>query len=77
MVQDFDNQIYFSGLNLNSTIQKIDFDKSEVDVDGIKILACGSNHFIMVTDKNDIFTLGDVFNHRPTLSGLRGGFDFY
>ena len=46
-------------------------------MDTIKILACGSNHLIMVTDNNDFLTRGYVFNHGPSRSGLKGGFDFY
>ena len=75
MVQDVDNDIYFQGFYLNSSIQKLNFSKQDLDVDDIKILACGSRHFVMVTSSNNFFTLGNVFDQKP--SKTFGGFQFH
>ena len=62
MIQDTNNDIYQVGLRLHYEPKKLQFDPAVLDVNSVKMLACGRKHYIVVTDANDLLIWGSVIS---------------
>ena len=60
MIQDKNNDIYQVGLRLHYEPKKLMFDPAVLDINSVKMLACGRKHYIIVTDSNDLLIWGSV-----------------
>lgn len=77
MIQDTNNQIYLTGLKLHYTPKKLLFDPSILDVNNVKLLACGRKHYICVTNDNNFHVWGDVFKGATDVDNFTEGFDLH
>ena len=66
LIRDEHNELYQTGLKMNYTPKKLNFDKDLLDVNDIRLLGCGRKHYIIVTKDNNLLTWGNVFKERVT-----------
>lgn len=62
MIQDVNNGIYQVGLKLHYEPKKLMFDPEVLDVNSVKMFACGRKHYIIVTDTDDLLIWGSVIS---------------
>lgn len=75
IIQDTENQIYLAGLKLHYLPKKLNFDPEILDVNNIRILACGQKHYVIVDENNNLMVWGNVFKEKSELH--TEGFAFY
>jgi hypothetical protein len=69
--------LYQTGLRINYTPAKFDFNKDLLDLENVRFLGCGRNHYIIVTKDNDLLCKGKVFSEKVDVDLQTEGFSFY
>lgn len=60
LVQDEDNQLYQTGLRWHYEPKKLSFGEDVLDVNDVKLLACGKRNYTIVTNDNQLLIWGNV-----------------
>ena len=74
IIRDEDDDIYMTGLRLNYTPKKLNFE-GRIDTSTIRMMACGVKHYLILTEEGQLLTWGSVF--KGSTDDNQEGFDFH
>lgn len=69
MMLSEDNAIYKTGLKMDYTPKRMIFEE-DYDMSSIKQIACGSKHYLMVNEPQDILAWGNMFKQKAEKEDL-------
>ena len=61
MIQDIDNGVYIGGNKMHYTPHKLAFNPEVLDINEIRMMACGRKHYVVVNNENNLFVWGSLF----------------
>lgn len=81
LIQDEDNELYQTGLRLNYEPKHLQFDDHVLNVDDIKLIACGQRNYTILTNDNDLLIWGNVMklenDEQPDMESQTEGFSSF
>lgn len=75
IIQDENNAIYLVGLKLHYLPKKMSFDPEILDVNNVRLLACGKKHYVIVNNDNNLLVWGSIFKEKSEIH--TEGFSFH
>jgi hypothetical protein len=81
LIQDEDNELYQTGLRLYYEPKHLKFDPHVLDIEDVKMIACGQRNYTILTNDNDLLIQGNVMQlekgEQPDLDSQTEGFSSY